>query len=389
MAGFGTGFARSFLQARGQNIARDQFEQGQTNSAEQVRIKAFTKQLQDTEKSSVAAADEFVNIAKEAFGRGASMEQVAPMIVNGAQGALADYANLLNEMHAQRVAEGFADPNEPSPGDMWMEQQMSRIAAVLSLGQIQPEENVEGSAIFGTLTRDIEGVGVAGDTPRIQQIRTPEGIQLSANGVELQESDITQPIQKRAEVDLTTRTTSTLEESINNAREGLARLNEMERTLQRDFLTLPGKLRGFRNEVIDKINPDLLNDEEQQFLNDYKTFQKTAFDNINRYIKEITGAQMSEFEADRLRRGIPDPERDGPTAFEAKLRQSVRELVLAQARASRALNEGLAVESGDDLASFMTLSSVEQMIEDRHAELVEEGFDDAEALQIVKREFGL
>ena len=386
--GFGSGFANSFLSTQQQRIQQQQFDESQMSREQTAMADSLTKRVQESEKSSVAAADQFAQIGVDAFSRGAEMAQVAP-VIQGAQKALQQHAQLLNEIHAMGVESGAIPPDAPLPGDQFMEMQMSRLSAQLSLAQIQPEEDVSGSTFFGALKEDIPNVGAAGENVRVDQTRTPDGVVFSVNGVEIPGSAIEPTIQKTAEVDLTTRTQSTLEESITNATEGLARLNEIDRTVRSEFLTFPGKLRGFVNEVADKINPALLNDEEKQFLEDYKTFQKTAFDNINRYIKEITGAQMSEFEADRLRRGIPDPERDGPTAFNAKLKQSIRELMLAQARANRALQQGLDAQTGDDLASFMTLTSVETMLEDRHAELVKEGFSDEDALNIVRREFGL
>ena len=62
-----------------------------------------------------------------------------------------------------------------------------------------------------------------------------------------------------------------------------------------------------------------------------------ALDNINRYIKELTGAQMSEAEAKRLRQGLPDPgddpfSGDSPSGFRKKMKDKNEMMKLAMIR---------------------------------------------------------
>lgn len=60
--------------------------------------------------------------------------------------------------------------------------------------------------------------------------------------------------------------------------------------------------------------------EDRQKLADYTSFKQNATNNLSEYIKYITGAAMGIQEEGRIRKGMPDPEKDSPAQFEAKMR---------------------------------------------------------------------
>jgi hypothetical protein len=85
----------------------------------------------------------------------------------------------------------------------------------------------------------------------------------------------------------------------------------------------------------------------EEFLTLQSKFVRNSIENINNYIKEITGAQMSEKEANRLRLAQPDPGEgvfggDGPTKFKAKLEGAID--AAEQARIIRASNPDMPTE---------------------------------------------
>jgi hypothetical protein len=87
--------------------------------------------------------------------------------------------------------------------------------------------------------------------------------------------------------------------------------------------------------------------EDAKFLTDFKQYQRKATENINLYIKEITGAQMSEKEADRLRLAQPDPGEkwytgDDPITFKAKMDDVLKFSRAATARYEYYLSKGFA-----------------------------------------------
>jgi hypothetical protein len=120
--------------------------------------------------------------------------------------------------------------------------------------------------------------------------------------------------------------------------EGMARLSGIQKSFKPEFLTYQGGIKGAFLALRDKarVGGELSND-ERTYLTDFTQFKQDAWDNLNRYIKEITGAQMSEAEAARLMRSMPNPgtsfwDGDSPQQFKSKMDNTVTQLKLAAAR---------------------------------------------------------
>lgn len=160
------------------------------------------------------------------------------------------------------------------------------------------------------------------------------------------------------------KTAGNIEEKLLTTREGLARLDSIATTYRPEYLTYPEQLENAwvalkekSGGVLGRVSP-----EERQRLADYTQFRRDAVDNINRYINEITGAQMSEAEANRLRKGVPDAEKDSPTEFASKWISTSKSLQMAAARYVYALRNGLDVES-------VSVGQMPQIVNDRGAAL--------------------
>jgi hypothetical protein len=67
-------------------------------------------------------------------------------------------------------------------------------------------------------------------------------------------------------------------------------------------------------------------------LEEYTAFKQDATNNLSEYIKFVTGAAMGIQEEGRIRKGMPDPEKDSPRQFASKLNSSVQQTKLALAR---------------------------------------------------------
>jgi hypothetical protein len=80
-------------------------------------------------------------------------------------------------------------------------------------------------------------------------------------------------------------------------------------------------------------------------------YRQTTIEHLNLYIKDITGAQMSESEAKRLGKAVPNAENDSPTQFESKLGNSIRMSRMAISRYQYLLREGF------------TASAIQKMME--------------------------
>ena len=139
--------------------------------------------------------------------------------------------------------------------------------------------------------------------------------------------------------DFTPKIKSDIQGEIQKAKAGIGRLMDIRVGAKREYLTMSGQLKASATAWGDWLGMNL-SPESRKYLQDYTAFTTGAIDNINRYIKEITGAQMSELEADRLRKGMPDPERDGPEQFKSKLDAVLANLDRAEKRYETLLSSG-------------------------------------------------
>lgn len=162
-----------------------------------------------------------------------------------------------------------------------------------------------------------------------------------------------------------------------------------EMSLKQQGLNLADSFESLR----DKIPP-----EQRASMADFTTFKAKAMSNLNLYIKEITGAAMSEMEANRIRQAMPDPQKDSPTQFKAKLDNSIALSKLALARYTLMRERGF---NGDinALAERITLEQMPDIINKRGAEIeqqlkqanpnVPQPQIDQGVRQRIKKEFGI
>lgn len=133
-----------------------------------------------------------------------------------------------------------------------------------------------------------------------------------------------------------------VEKDMKSVQDGLDRLQSVAQQFDANFMTYGGKVEAWWLGIKDKAGGKLgrLSPEEQDFLGRYSSFTADAIEQLNGYIKDVTGAAMSEREADRIRRAIPDPQRDGPQQFAAKWGAVTRRLARAEERYRKLLQEG-------------------------------------------------
>lgn len=119
----------------------------------------------------------------------------------------------------------------------------------------------------------------------------------------------------------------------------IARLQSIQQQFKPEYLMMD-KIAGFRWDALmdsTSLTRKNMKPEQRQNLAEFAAFRQEATENLNRYIKEITGAQMSEAEAARLTRAMPNPgtglfDGDSPTEFKAKMDNAVRMSQMAFAR---------------------------------------------------------
>lgn len=122
-------------------------------------------------------------------------------------------------------------------------------------------------------------------------------------------------------------------------------LADIEATFRPEFQEIPTRISLEWSEIKSKLGSDLT-DDEATLLRDYSEYQQNAIYAINQYIRDITGAQMSIAEAQRLALALPQVgtgvfDGDSPERFKSKLDNAIRQVKRAQERANYFLRKGI------------------------------------------------
>lgn len=145
-----------------------------------------------------------------------------------------------------------------------------------------------------------------------------------------------------------------LEKTVVSSQAGLDRLRSIQRSFDPKYLNLQHQLGSEYSQLKDKVG--LASDADKQTIANYEGFKSKTLNNLNLYIKDITGAAMSEAEADRIKSSVPNLS-DGPTAFKSKLDSVMGELSRAQARAYYVRRNGLSMDN-------VPLDNMDKIIDD-------------------------
>lgn len=180
--------------------------------------------------------------------------------------------------------------------------------------------------------------------------------------------------------------------------EGLKRMEGIVRSFKPEYLQIPQKLGAEWTALKEKFNMGDVNENDKAFLEEYSTFKQNSLENINLYIKEITGAQMSEKEAERIRRAMPDPGDgvfggDSPTQFKSKIVNTYKKTKAVLARTNYYLNQGIPQEKYQEMMKggmVVSLDEMEKIIDQRFDELMNQpGANMQQVLAKIQQEFGL
>jgi hypothetical protein len=259
-------------------------------------------------------------------------KQIESMLVDR-YGAPPEYANMAvkymfqsgsmsrEAIRQQQVKMGIRKPEEESKPQT----RMGKLNRDLEEGLITKEQHAQEMAGFEKKT----------DTPktamgaflRQRPDATPEEIAGFAQKLKGKGARITLPDGTTMELggarEMTTKTKGAIEDKLLSSKEQLERIRNIKEEFRPEFQEIGARLESAWTGMRSKLGQDVSKEEATQ-LTEFKSYQRKSIENINKYIKEMTGAQMSEKEADRLRLAQPDPgekwwQGDDPITFKAKL----------------------------------------------------------------------
>lgn len=177
----------------------------------------------------------------------------------------------------------------------------------------------------------------------------------------------------------------------------LQRLSAIESQFRPEFQQIGTRLDAAKVAVKDKIGLSDLDPGEKKFLTEFSQYKRNSIDSLNQYIKSITGAAMTDAEAARILKGLPNAgtgifDGDSPTEFKAKLDDAIKQTRLAEARLVYIKRNGLNLADVelDRMPSLMNKrgGEIEEIIKKQQPTLKE-----ADVRKLVRRnlaqEFGL
>lgn len=173
----------------------------------------------------------------------------------------------------------------------------------------------------------------------------------------------------------------------------IARLDGIKQRFKPEWQTWETSIKQRGLNFVDSF--DMLRDKipegERKTMTQFAEFKMEAVDNLNRYIKEMTGATMTEGESARLRQAMPDPQKDSPTQFKAKLENSLRLAKLTHARyvaiGKYGVNKYTPIDAIPDVIN-QRANQIEQQLRQQNPQAAQPLVDKA-VKDALKQEFGI
>jgi len=217
-----------------------------------------------------------------------------------------------------------------------------------------------GKETWGDLKKDEYGnIVQQSSTGKFSRVSSPtKGMEITTiDGTTIRTGVTSGDMQKGTQKDL--------EKTMIATTEGLARLGEIAGLYKPEFQEIPTKLGLKWTEIKNKMGVDIP-EEDRGKLEEFGAYRQDALDNINRSIKEMTGAQMSHQEAKRLRKGVPDPgegifDGDSPAVFQSKIVRKYKQLKAVQMRTAYYMKQGIKSEVFNDMVKNDMLMSIDKM----------------------------
>jgi len=144
--------------------------------------------------------------------------------------------------------------------------------------------------------------------------------------------------------DLSKTTAGEVEKGVLSNAEAVSRLNSIYGTYRPEYLNIPFRAKQEWTNITGKFQK--ISPKDREVLTGYYAFKQNSLQNLNKTIKDLTGAAMGVQEADRIIASLPNAGStilggDSPVEFEAKLNNAVEQTKYALARQTYALKNGI------------------------------------------------
>lgn len=164
-----------------------------------------------------------------------------------------------------------------------------------------------------------------------------------------------------------------LDETLLSSGNRLMQINQIQAKFKPEYLTIGGKGENTFLALKDKFGAGTLDPKDKLQLESYTQFKQGASQQLNDYIRSVTGATIGVDEADRLMAATPNAgsgifDGDSPTQFKAKLDNTIQQLKFAEARAAYIKKHGFTLGA----AGTPQLSDVPMLMKNREQEIIQQ-----------------
>jgi hypothetical protein len=187
-----------------------------------------------------------------------------------------------------------------------------------------------------------------------------------------------------------------VDEDLLGVTRGLMQLDQIQSQFKPEFQQYMDKA-GFAALAVKEKAGFKLTNKQQKDLTEFASYRRNAVNSLNEYIKQITGAAMSEPEARRILSGMPKPgdgifDGDSPTEFKAKLDDAMQKTKMAVSRLAYIKRNGMSLEDGSG-NPVIPLERMPQLINERgrviETELKKTGASGKPLERAVRRQLGI
>jgi len=161
--------------------------------------------------------------------------------------------------------------------------------------------------------------------------------------------------------DITNSTKGKLEQAVVDTAKSLGAYDRISASYNPDSLTYQGAAEAKGLEILEKMSPSFLNDDQREVLGKHTMMKSDVLTNLSAEIKAFAGAAVSKDEYKRISAGMPTMD-DSATVFQTKIKASRKALKHAHARAQYFLKRGVVNATPEMMERQIPLGRMDKMM---------------------------
>lgn len=151
-------------------------------------------------------------------------------------------------------------------------------------------------------------------------------------------------------------TMTQLQKKIVDSQGTLDRLSVIQSQYDPNYSTYSNQLKMWGSAKYEKLG-GTLEPKNKAMLDRYTSWRALAFDHLNQYIKDISGAAVSVEEAKRLMKAQPNPQTDSPTQFKSKLDAQMLAMRMIKARAQYMVKNNISLKEAEGIMPVISTNN--------------------------------